>query len=117
MHHRHPPTGWSRIEGPLRPRAFDLMHLEPAGEVPHASPWHAPEVLSNAHLRLRFWRLAGPMPALARNADGDELLFVHAARAICTATTGGSPTAPATTCFYPAAPCGAWRRPRPPRSS
>lgn len=78
MHHRHPPTGWSRIEGPLRPRAFDLMRLEPARDVNHASPWHAPEVLGNAHLRLRFWRLADPMPALARNADGDELLFVHA---------------------------------------
>lgn len=77
MHHRHPPTGWSRIEGPLRPRAFDLMRLE-ALDLPHGSPWNAVEVLSNASVKLRFWHLPAPMPALARNADGDELLFVHA---------------------------------------
>ena len=34
-------------------------------------------MLGNAHLELRFWKLAQPMPALARNADGDVLLFVH----------------------------------------
>ncbi len=73
FHHRHPPTGWSRFEGPLRPRAFDLAALEESA----ASPWSAARVLSNAHVEIRFWRLAAPMPALARNADGDQLLFVH----------------------------------------
>ena len=73
FHHRHPPTGWVNFEGPLRPRAFNLAALnEPA-----ASPWEAPRVLGNAHLEVRFWKLAGPMPALARDADGDLLLFVH----------------------------------------
>jgi homogentisate 1,2-dioxygenase len=23
MYHRHPPTGWDQVQGPLRPRAFD----------------------------------------------------------------------------------------------
>ena len=73
FHHRRPPTGWTSFEGPLRPRAFDLAALNEA----HASPWDAPKVLSNAALELRFWKLAAPMPALARNADGDTLLFVH----------------------------------------
>ena len=73
FHHRRPPTGWSNFEGPLRPRAFDLAGLNEAS----ASPWRAPKVLGNAHLELRFWRLAEPMPALARDADGDLLLFVH----------------------------------------
>lgn len=27
MYHRHPPTGWSGWEGPLRPRAFDLRKI------------------------------------------------------------------------------------------
>jgi len=76
FHHRHPPTGWSSFTGPLQPRAFDLAQL-PAGA---ASPWSAHEVLVNAHCRIRYWRLAGAMPRLARNADGDELLFVHAGR-------------------------------------
>jgi homogentisate 1,2-dioxygenase len=73
FHHRHPPTGWTRFEGPLRPRAFDLAALNQ----PSASPWAAPVVLSNAAAEIRFWKLSGPMPALARNADGDQLLFVH----------------------------------------
>jgi homogentisate 1,2-dioxygenase len=73
MYHRHPPTGWTSWEGPLRPRAFDLVKLDAAD----TSPWAAPEILGNAALRLRYWHLPGSMPDLARNGDGDELLFVH----------------------------------------
>ena len=73
IHHRRPPTGWSRFDGPLRPRAFDLARLGDAG----ASPWAAGRVLFNPAVEIRFWRLAAAMPALARNADGDQLLFVH----------------------------------------
>ena len=73
FHHRRPPTSWSNFEGPLRPRAFDLAGLNEAA----ASLWSAPRVLGNAQLEVRFWRLAAPMPALARDADGDLLLFVH----------------------------------------
>ena len=76
FHHRHPPTGWSEFAGPLQPRAFDLVRLA-AGA---AGPWSAHEVLANAHCRIRFWRLGASMDRLARNADGDELLFVHAGR-------------------------------------
>ncbi len=74
FYHRHPPTGWSDFEGPLRPRAFDLTRLDAVAD----SPWAAAEVLANAHCRIRLWRTAGRMEHLARNADGDELLFVHA---------------------------------------
>ena len=73
LHHRRPPTGWSTFEGPLRPRAFDLAALDEAS----ASPWSAPSVLSNKACDIRFWKLAAPMPALARNADGDQTLFIH----------------------------------------
>lgn len=76
IHHRRPPTGWVSFEGPLRPRAFDLNRLNEAA----ASPWAAPVVLANAATEIRFWALAQAMPALARNADGDQLLFVHAGR-------------------------------------
>lgn len=75
MYHRHPPTGWIAWEGPLRPRAFDLAKL-PAAD----GPWQAPDILSNQALRYRFWRAEGAMRTLARNADGDELLFVHEGR-------------------------------------
>ncbi len=77
FHHRHPPTGWSSFEGPLRPHAFDLARLD----APMHSPWEAAPVLENAHCRLRWLRLAASMDHLARNADGDELLFVHAGAA------------------------------------
>ncbi len=74
LHHRRPPTGWTSFEGPLRPRAFDLNRLNAA----EASPWDARIVLHNAAVEVRFWKLDGAMPALARNADGDQLLFIHA---------------------------------------
>lgn len=73
LYHRRPPTGWTRFEGPLRPRAFDLNRLDRAED----SPWTAPVVLHNKATEVRFWTLGGPMSGLARNADGDQLLFVH----------------------------------------
>ncbi len=73
FYHPKPPTGWSSFEGPLRPRAFDLVALNESAP----SPWEAPVVLHNAACEMRFWKLAEAMPGLARNADGDLLLFVH----------------------------------------
>ena len=73
MYHRHPPTGWTSWQGPLRPRAFDLTKLPQRV----ADPWSTPDVLSNASLKLKYWMLPTSMPDLARDADGDVLLFVH----------------------------------------
>jgi len=73
LHHTHPPTGWTSFEGPLRPRAFNLSKLDHG----HHSPWSAARILSNKHMEMRFWKLTQAMPALARNADGDQLLFIH----------------------------------------
>ena len=76
MYHRHPPTGWTNWDGPLKPRAFDLTKLNEE----HPSPWDAGLVLHNAHLRMRLWRAPRRMDHLARNGDGDELLFIHTGR-------------------------------------
>ena len=73
IYHRHAPTGWTSFEGPLRPRAFDA---KAAARAP-SSPFDAPMLLSNTAVRLRIWGCDAAMAALARNADGDELLFVH----------------------------------------
>jgi len=73
LYHRNPPTGWTSFEGPLRPRAFDLNGLNEA----QPSPWDAPLVLHNKSVEVRFWKLGSAMPDLARNADGDQLLFIH----------------------------------------
>jgi homogentisate 1,2-dioxygenase len=73
FYHSHPPTGWVDFEGPLAPHAFDLVKI---ADTPDC-PWSAPIILSNPTIEIRLWRLAGAMPALARNADGDQLLFIH----------------------------------------
>ncbi|HEX5795146.1 MAG TPA: homogentisate 1,2-dioxygenase, partial [Geminicoccaceae bacterium] len=73
MYHSHPPTGWVDWEGPLRPRCFDLNRIaDEAG-----SPWDAPAVLQNPQVQLAFWRAPMRMDHLARNGDGDQLIFVH----------------------------------------
>jgi homogentisate 1,2-dioxygenase len=74
MYHAHPPTGWSDWEGPLKPRAFDTVKIERKA----ASPWQADQLLGNAHLKLRLWRCEKGGRELARNGDGDDLLFIHA---------------------------------------
>lgn len=73
LHHKRPPTGWVKFEGPLRPRAFNLAALDESA----ASPWTAPRVLFNNACDIRFWALDEAMTGLARNADGDQLLFIH----------------------------------------
>jgi homogentisate 1,2-dioxygenase len=73
MYHRNPPTAWLDIDGPIRPRAFD-----PSAAVrPTSCPWNALALVHNANLRIRYWRIDRSMDHLVRNADGDDLLFVH----------------------------------------
>ena len=74
LHHTHAPTGWSDWQGPLRPRLFNLNNI---GEDQANSPWAVPDLLHNAHCKMRTWRLNAPMDYLVRNADGDDLLFIH----------------------------------------
>lgn len=74
FHHQHAPTGWSEWEGDLRPRAFDFSRVEAASQT---SPWQAPHLLHNANCKIRVWRVDSDMEHLVRNADGDELLFIH----------------------------------------
>jgi homogentisate 1,2-dioxygenase len=74
IYHRHAPTGWTKFEGPLRPRAFDAVGALMATGEPHKQI----ALLKNAHCSIEIWRCPGAMPMLARNADGDLLFFVHA---------------------------------------
>jgi homogentisate 1,2-dioxygenase len=74
FYHRNPPTAWSRLDahGP-RPHCFDTRYGIPSA----TSPWEARELAGNASVRIRFWKTSGDMDHLVRNADGDELLFIH----------------------------------------
>jgi homogentisate 1,2-dioxygenase len=76
LYRRNAPVGWSRIEGPLRPRAYDLREV-PAGP---DGDWLAGRLplLANDDVRLWFGALDAPMPYFFRNADADEALFIHA---------------------------------------
>ncbi len=73
LYRQHAPVGWSRIEGPLKPRAYDLRELTGGEDWLEARQ----QVLANADVTLAFATLRAPMPYLFRNADADELLFVH----------------------------------------
>lgn len=74
LYHRHPPTGWLRIEGPLQPRAYDVTKL--TGEN-HGQPR---VFLKNADVQLGIAKLTAEMKVFARNADGDEVRFIHAGK-------------------------------------
>ncbi|MET4579791.1 homogentisate 1,2-dioxygenase [Ottowia thiooxydans] len=78
MYHLHAPTAWLRWDGPHRPRAYDLNRMDTAASGLMNCPLDAPLVASNQHMRLRCWKTEEPMSHLARNADGDELIFLHA---------------------------------------
>jgi len=73
IYHRNPPTSWKKWEGELRPQAFDCLKLNKQQN----SPWKASKLMHNNHMRLRIWSTEGKMDHLVRNADGDELLFIH----------------------------------------
>ncbi|WP_444888644.1 homogentisate 1,2-dioxygenase [Microbulbifer sp. JMSA008] len=73
FYHSHPPTGWSQFTGPLRPHAFDSTKLQHSGD----SPWDQKPLLRNENSLVGLWICREPMDHLIRNADGDQLLFVH----------------------------------------
>lgn len=72
--HQYPPTSWVKWEGEMRPRAFDLNNLwKNIG-----SPMEAQAFMENPFFKFRVWKTSGGMDHLFSNADGDDLLFVHA---------------------------------------
>ncbi len=71
LYHNHPPTGWTRIEGECRPRAFYTDRVEnPASDAPTT-------LLYNNDVSLGVVRRLGATPYFERNADGDEMWFAH----------------------------------------
>ena len=78
LYHSHPPTGWTRIEGPCRPRAFSCADLVTPDFI---SEENRPiEILRSPDVRVFISRRAKSMPDYFRNADGDELHCVHRGR-------------------------------------
>src|SRR5207302_2898598 len=70
LYRLHPPTGWTSIDGPLRPMALDANRLSDADL--------ATVLLENAEVRIGWWsRPAGTPGWFLRDADGDLLYLVH----------------------------------------
>ncbi len=75
IYHRHPPTDWLRFEGPLRPHAFDFLKTSPPDlDDPRGEPL---KLLYNNDVAVHFSQRALSMPFYRRNADADEVHFVH----------------------------------------
>ncbi len=67
------PVGWTRIEGPLKPRAYELLRegAEKRDDLGRTPLFH------NADVRVGWASVDAPWAFFHRNADADELYFVH----------------------------------------
>ena len=85
LYRLHPVTDWTRIEGPLRPHSYDLNGLKPsAGAAVRASMFGSTEaafapicLLHNGDVALH-WVAPSAMDFFYRNADGDDVYYIHA---------------------------------------
>jgi homogentisate 1,2-dioxygenase len=75
LYREHEPTAWSRIEGTMRPLDLDGYRLEPT-DFSNASG-HPLRLFYNNDVSIGISRRREAMPFCVRNADGDEVHFVH----------------------------------------
>ena len=75
IYRRKPPVNWLSIEGPLKPRSFDLSRVSQEGRSDFLK--NRKEILYNDDVVISFCQLEKMMSYYFRNADGDDLLFVH----------------------------------------
>lgn len=67
------PTGWSRIDGDLKPRAFSPLGFGNTGDFLGSRR----VFLFNEDVKLYCFSFQGAMQYFFRNADADELYFIH----------------------------------------
>lgn len=75
LYRTHPPTAWVRIEGPLKPRAFDIGAIKPPDATEATGAWGL--IARNDDVALYVSRRSEAMPYFLRDADGDLCYFVH----------------------------------------
>src|SRR5574341_1019800 len=75
LYRSHPPTGWVRIDGPLKPRAFACSQVSIKTTRPAAA--QPALMMQSQDVRLYVSSRTETMPHFVRNADGDEIYFVH----------------------------------------
>ena len=81
LYRRHPPTGWTRVEGPAVHHAYDTGGIrsdEPGSPWPSALLVNASCTIGVQHLAAEGHGSAEPQQApFLRDADGDLLFLVH----------------------------------------
>jgi homogentisate 1,2-dioxygenase len=75
LYRRQPLVEWTEIEGPLKPRAYDFKKIKTASTDYLSS---RKSYLENSDVRIIFSKLSEEMNYFFRNADADEVIFVHA---------------------------------------
>ena len=75
LYRTHPPTGWVKIEGPLKPRAFACTQVSMTMTTPLVA--RPVLVMQSENASLYLSRHTETMVHFIRNADGDEVYFVH----------------------------------------
>lgn len=78
LYRTHPPTGWVKIDGPLKPRAFACTQLSTPN--PSRAIDGQAQVMHSRDVGLYVSHRAETMPHFVRDADGDEVYFVHQGR-------------------------------------
>ena len=78
LYRQNPPVGWNRIEGPLKPRAFDVSREYGATQGHYLARREV--LMQNQDVEISYTCLSEPMDYYFRNADGDEVFFVHAGK-------------------------------------
>lgn len=78
LYRKEAPVAWTRIEGPLRPRAYELEREVAATASDDPGRQLGRQLLLfNADVRLSWASADAPWSFFYRNADADEVLFVH----------------------------------------
>jgi homogentisate 1,2-dioxygenase len=75
LYRTHPPTAWTRIDGPLRPKAINVNEMKPEDQTEPNGGWQL--IAGNEDVRLFVSRRTEPMTYFLRDSDGDVCYFVH----------------------------------------
>lgn len=79
------PVGWIDIEGPLKPRSYDLNSLKEDSDFIRGRKAY----LENEDVKIHYSILNSDMTDFFRNADGDEIYFVHKGEGMLETDFGG----------------------------
>lgn len=83
LYRTHRPTDWLNIEGPLKPRAFNTVKLQQSPKKIKPAIGRQPVlynddvVISVSYFKANDGDLENTMPHYFRNADGDDVYFIH----------------------------------------